>query len=248
MTDSVRHGIALVTGASGGIGSAISKKLADDGYELVLTGRSEEKLSSLEVEIRRGGGSVSSYSCDLTDPVSVEALVKFVSGKGRLTALVNNAGKELLLPLQATRSDQICEILFANLFSTIYLTKCCLKLLKSGSSVVNVSSVSGIRGSAGMSVYAATKGALLSFTKSLASELASKGVRVNSVAPGMVETKMSERMMALQGDAYRDLIKAKHPLGLGVPEDVANTISFLVSDQARWITGEVVVIDGGYSV
>ena len=156
------------------------------------------------------------------------------------------AGDHSLRPLQLLKASHIDESLTANVRSALLCTKLATKLAsKDGASIVWLSSAAALIGSAGEAAYAASKGALLSACRSLAAELASRRIRINAVAPGVVETPMSERWLSQLTPEQREAIRSRHMLGFGRPQDVAAAIAFLVSDEARWITGTCLTIDGG---
>jgi 3-oxoacyl-[acyl-carrier protein] reductase len=238
--------IALVTGASAGLGEAIACRLAREGAHVILVARREERLRQVEARILEAGGSAECLSADLGQEETWGSLAAQVrSAHGHLHLLVNNAGRELFSPLQATAVKALKETVQVNFVAVAGVTRSLLGLLKDGSAIVNVSSTSAIQGAAGMSVYAGTKGAILAFTQSLARELAGRGVRVNAVAPGQVRTEMLDRILAKLGPDQAASLEAAHPLGFGDPGDVAAAVAFLGSAQARWITGQVLVVDGG---
>jgi NAD(P)-dependent dehydrogenase (short-subunit alcohol dehydrogenase family) len=238
--------VVVVTGASSGIGSEIARELARRGASVVLVARRQDKLTRLSEEIAGEGGQALAMPCDVTDDQSVNAMAKAVrEAFGQVHLLVNNAGRELMTPLAVTKPAAARELLDVNVVAMAEVTRCFLRLLKRDAAVVNMASVGGLRGAAGLSLYCASKGAVISFTRSLARELATQAIRVNAVAPGMVKTEMAERMLQkLKPDQIAEL-EASHPLGFGTPKDVAAAVAFLGSDEASWITGHTLVVDGG---
>jgi 3-oxoacyl-[acyl-carrier protein] reductase len=239
--------VAVVTGASGTIGAATVRVLAQRGWHTVMVARGEEKLGELAREIHRTGNQATPMSCDLTDENAIERLGTLLREKfGRLSVLVNNVGKELLAGLPATRPRVARELLDTNLIAATELTRCCLGMLEGGS-VVNVASVAALKGTPGMSLYSAAKGALIAFSRSLARELAPRKIRVNVVAPGLVRSEMMGRLFKRLSEDQIAEIEKGYPLGFGDPEDVARGIAFLAGQDAAWITGQVLVIDGGLS-
>lgn len=237
---------ALVTGASSGLGKAIAGRLAEEGAHVVLVARREDLLREAVDIIKSQGGSAEYIACDLALEETPAKLSTQIREKfGHIHLLVNNAGREQLSPLQATSPKVIHEIVQLNLVAVICLTRCFLGLLKEGSSVVNLSSTTAILGAPGSAIYSATKGALISFTQSMARELAPRKVRINAVAPGQVQTDMLDRVLARVNPDQRAALEAAHPLGFGDPMDVAAAVAFLGSAQAKWITGHVLVVDGG---
>jgi 3-oxoacyl-[acyl-carrier protein] reductase len=240
--------IALVTGASGGIGAEIARELSRRGAHVLMVARHQDILEKLADEIAASGGVASPMPCDVTDQIAVQSLTKQVQELfGEVHVLVNNAGRELVKPLQVTKSQDFRDLIEINLVALAEVTRNCLRLLKGGSVIVNVASLAGLFGAPGLSAYAASKGAVIALTRSLAKELASRRVRVNAVAPGLVRTEMTERMFGKLGGEQAAALEAAYPLGLGTPQDVARGVAFLGSDDAAWITGQTLVIDGGFS-
>jgi len=239
---------ALVTGSTGGIGTEIARELARRGAEVALVARREERLRELAAQIAADGGKAVPLPCDLTDASALGELAGWLRQEwGRLDLLVNNAGKELILPLQILKPQQARELLEVNLVAAMEMTRQCLGLFPPGAAVVNVASAAGVRGSAGLSAYGASKAALIAFTRAVARELAPRRVRVNAVAPGIVKTEMSQRMLGKLTAAQVAALEAAHPLGFGTPRDVALAVAFLGSDEASWITGQTLIVDGGFT-
>jgi 3-oxoacyl-[acyl-carrier protein] reductase len=226
----------------------IARELASRGAHVILVARREDQLAQLADEISAADGKAMALPCDVTDESAVKSMVDQVKQQfGELHLLVNNAGKEFIAPLQVTRAPAVRETLELNVVAMANVTRACLRLLKEDSAIVNMASLAGLRGAAGMSLYSASKGAVVAFTQSLARELASRKVRVNAVAPGIVRTDMTDRMFSKYDPKYVEELEASYPLGFGRPIDVARAVAFLGSDEAAWITGQTLVVDGGCS-
>ncbi len=237
--------VAIVTGASRGIGRAIAKRLAKDGRHVVAVARNEEQLKSLAAEIAAEGGSCDHRTCDLADGTAVQRLVEEVAEKhGRLDILVNNAGitKDGLL---MRMSDQdFDDVLNVNLRSVFIACRAAARPMLRGKfgRVVNIGSVSGVEGNKGQANYSAAKAGLIGLTKSIAKELGAKGVTANVVAPGFVETDMTSFL----GPEDKKKVSEHITVGrLGIPEDIAAAVSYLAAEDAGYITGQVLVVDGG---
>lgn len=248
---SLAERVALVTGASRGIGRAIATTLAARGATVAVNyARSEAAAKAVCDEIREAGGQAFAIGFDVADEDAVNAGVKQIVGEqGRLDILVNNAGISVDALLMRAKSDDLRRLLAVNLEGAFMCSKAAARYLlkaRSAGRVINVSSVVGETGNGGQSMYAATKSGLLGLTKSLAQELAARGVTVNAVTPGFIETDMTDA--ALNGDA-REQLMAKIPLGrIGTPTEVAEAVAWLASDAAGYVTGHVLRVNGGLAM
>jgi 3-oxoacyl-[acyl-carrier protein] reductase len=241
--------IALVTGASRGIGRAIALQLAADGFAVVVNYASNSaKADAVVSEIEAAGGSALAIQADVSNPDAVASMFRSVAEEiGPVSVLVNNAGiTDDGLVLRMT-SEQWDNVVNTNLRSVFLCTKEALRPMlraKSGR-VINISSISGISGNAGQGNYAAAKAGIIGFTKSIAKEVGSRGITVNAVAPGFIQTDMTEAL----GETVTEAVSEHVALGrLGMPEEVASAVGYLASDGATYITGQTIVVDGGLAL
>lgn len=237
---------AIVTGSSRGIGKAIAKKLASEGVNIVLNYRSsEEEAIKVENELKEFGVEVLRIKADISKFEEVEKLIKAAKEKfNKIDIMVNNAGvtiDNLLVRMKEEDFDNVINVNLKGVFN-------CLKaitpvmLRQRGGAIINISSVVGLTGNAGQVNYAASKAGVIGMTKSLAKELGSRGITVNAVAPGFIETDMTHDL----NEEYRKKIQQEIPLKrFGTADDVADVVSFLAGDDAKYITGQVIHVDGG---
>ena len=240
--------IALVTGASRGIGKAIAMELAERGATVIVNySGSEAKAQQTVSEIKKNGGEAVAVKCDVADFAACEKLAKDVIGRyGRLDILVNNAGitrDGLIMKMSEQDFDSVMDTNLKGTYNMIrHFSRWFLKQ-KSGR-IINIASVSGVIGNAGQANYSASKAGVIGLTKAVARELSGRGICINAVAPGFIDTDMTRQMSE---DAKKG-IEAMIPMGhMGKPEDVARLVGFL-ADEAEYITGQVICVDGGMAI
>lgn len=249
MQNTLTGKVALVTGASRGIGRAIALKLAAEGAAVVINYHgSMEKAKEVKAEIESDGGIAEIMQCNVADYQATEAMIRKVTDDfGRLDILVNNAGITRDGLLMKMSEEDYDTVLDTNLKGTFHCIRFAARqmLRQRGGRIINLSSVSGILGNAGQANYSASKAGVIGLTKSAARELASRGITVNAVAPGFIETEMT----AVLTEKVRESAVAQIPMGVfGTAEDVAEAVAFLASDSARYITGQTIHVDGGMAM
>ncbi|WP_419053623.1 3-oxoacyl-[acyl-carrier-protein] reductase [Hominenteromicrobium sp.] len=238
---------ALVTGASRGIGRAIALRLAEDGANVaVIYAGSADKAEAVVNEITALGVNAKAYRCNVADSAAVNETVKAVTNDlGKIDILVNNAGITRDGLMLRMKDEDFDTVLDTNLKGAFNMIRACYSgfIRKKSGRIINISSVSGIMGNAGQANYSASKAGVIGLTKSVARELASRGITCNAVAPGFIQTDMTENL----GD--NNPLLNSIPLGrMGKPEDIAAAVAFLASDSAAYITGEVLKVDGGLAI
>ena len=238
---------ALVTGASRGIGRAIALRLAEDGANVaVIYAGSADKAEAVVNEITALGVNAKAYQCNVADSAAVNETVKAVTNDlGKIDILVNNAGITRDGLMLRMKDEDFDAVLDTNLKGAFNMIRACYSgfIRKKSGRIINISSVSGIMGNAGQANYSASKAGVIGLAKSVARELASRGITCNAVAPGFIQTGMTENL----GD--NNPLLNSIPLGrMGKPEDIAAAVAFLASDSAAYITGEVLKVDGGLAI
>ena len=240
---------ALVTGASRGIGAAIAKSLAKEGAFVIINyNGSKERADAVASEITADGGKAAVYGCNVSDYSACEKMAKdIMETYGHLDILVNNAGitrDDLLMKMSEEAFDAVIATNLKGTFNTIRHFSRYLLKQRSGT-IINLSSVSGILGNAGQANYSASKAGVIGLTKSVARELSSRGITCNAVAPGFIDTERTAQMT----DKAKEAVKTQIPLGrVGKVDDIAEVVTFLASEKASYITGQVISVDGGMSI
>ena len=239
---------AVITGSGRGIGAAIAKRLAKDGYNIVINELSEQAGEQSAEECRALGVKASVYACDVSDYAQCEEIVKKIKEEfGTIDVLVNNAGitrDGLLLRMSEETYDDVIRINQKSVFNMTKLVGAVMLRQKSGS-IVNLASVAGLYGNPGQMNYSASKGAVIAMTKTSAKELGSRGIRVNAVAPGFISTPMTDKLTDEQKNAILAQIAMKR---YGTADEVANVVAFLCGEQSSYVTGQIIEISGGLSM
>ncbi len=241
--------IALVTGAAKGIGKAIALALAADGAAVIVNyNGSKDRAEQTVEEIKALGADAIAYQCNVADTKAVDDMIKeIIRIYGRLDILVNNAGitrDNLIMKMTEEDFDAVINANLKGCFNTIKAVSRQMLKQRSGR-IINITSVSGILGNAGQANYAASKAGIIGLTKTMARELASRGITVNAVAPGFVDTDMTQTL----SDSIKAAATAQIPLGhFGRPEDIASMAAYLASEKASYITGQIISVDGGMAI
>ena len=240
MTDEIAK-VAVVTGSARGIGRATAQRFLEDGWRVALLDIDGETLSHTETALGNSG-EIMAVICDVAEPEQVQAAIDNVVERfGRIDALVNNAGTAVFKPLLDTKFEEWRRVLDVDLSGPFICSQACAPVMikNGGGSIVNITSISGLRASTLRVAYGTSKAGLMHLTKQQAAELGEVGIRVNGVAPGVIDTDMTRTPMH---DRLTEQIPLKEK---GRPEDVAHTVLFLASDDARHITGEIIDVNGG---
>ena len=242
----LKNKIVLITGAGRGIGRAIAIALAKEGAEVVINyNGSVERAKEVKQTIEENGGKASIYKCNVSDFAACEAMIKdIVKEYGHLDILVNNAGITKDGLLMKMSEEDFDKVLDTNLKGTFHTIRAALRQMirqRSGR-IINMASVVGVSGNAGQANYAASKAGVIGLTKTAAREVASRGITVNAIAPGFIETEMTD---VLSEDVKENLLGSIPLKRMGQTKDIAETVAFLASDKAAYITGQTVSVDGG---
>ncbi len=237
--------VAIVTGATRGIGFAIAKQLCQQGALVFINGRDADKVAAVVSELTLEGFSAEAFVCDVSDADSVKnAFRLFIKKSKRLDVLVNNAGILDDALIGMVTQKQIVSTFTINTFSVLYMSQYASRIMarnKSGS-IVNIASIIGTNGNRGQAVYGGSKAAVIGITKSLAKELAVSGIRVNAVAPGFIDTDMAR---SIPDDVFSERVNSVAMQRIGTPEEIAGTVTFLSSNLSEYVTGQVIGVDGG---
>ena len=236
--------VALITGAGRGIGRVIALQLAESGVDIALTDLNPD-LEDMRSELEQKGSKCLAFQADVTDPEAIEEMVnQIVGSEGRIDVLVNNAGITQDNLMMRMKAEQWSKVIDVNLNGVFHTTRAVLRTMmkqRSGK-IISISSVVGFSGNPGQVNYSSTKAALVGFTKSLAREVGSRGITVNAVAPGFIDTAMTQALNEAQQEEILRQIPLKR---MGAPEDIAHAVDFLASKKADYITGTVLHVNGG---
>ena len=245
MKFNLNNKIAIVTGASQGIGKIIAFELAKSGAHVACISRNKKAIESIVDEITINGGQASSFPCDISDSDTLsEIITEIIKENSRIDILVNNAGITKDSLLMRMSIEQWDDVINTNLKGAFHCTKAVVRYMMKNKfgRIINITSIVGLTGNAGQANYAASKAGLIGMTKSIAKEMASRGITANCIAPGWIETSMTDK---LSGEVKNQFL-SHIPVGrIGSPDDIANAVIFLASDEAGYITGQTITVDGG---
>ena len=248
-SDALQGRTYLVTGASSGIGKATAVLLSECGARVLINGRDESRLNETLVQLSGSGHLAFAAPLETADQTN-DWLKSVLDASGPMDGVFHCAGIELIRPARMTKQAQLNEVLGSSLFAAFGIARALSSknAMVDGGALVFMSSVAGSTGQVGMSAYSAAKAAIDGMVRSLACELSSRQIRVNSVAAGAVQTAMHERLTKGSGDDAAQAYANSHLLGFGEPQDVAQAALYLLSPASRWVTGTTIIVDGGYMV
>ena len=245
MKFNLNNKIAIVTGASQGIGKIIGFELAKSGAHVACISRNKKAIESIVEEITINGGQASSFPCDISDSDTLsEIITEIIKENSRIDILVNNAGITKDSLLMRMSIEQWDDVINTNLKGAFHCTKAVVRYMMKNKfgRIINITSIVGLTGNAGQANYAASKAGLIGMTKSIAKEVASRGITANCIAPGWIETSMTDK---LSGEVKNEFL-SHIPVGrIESPDDIANAVIFLAADEAGYITGQTITVDGG---
>lgn len=244
---SLKNKNIIITGASSGIGRQCAISLSRMGASLILLARREDKLRETISLLKEGKHLY--YSIDITDFGTLEPVIsEAIEKSGKISGFVHCAGKEITLPLNMMNNKVYNDIFPVNVFSAFELIKILTnkKYICPEASIVLIASIASVVGNTGLSVYSASKGALVSAVRSMSAELAYKKIRINCISPGLTKTEMFDTLYDKISPEQIAKTIADYPLGIGYPEDIANACIYLISDASRWVTGTNLIVDGGF--
>ena len=241
----LKNKIAIVTGASQGIGKIIAFELAKSGAHVVCISRNKKAIESTVDEITQNNGKASSFPCDVSDSDAfMKIILEIIEKNDKIDILINNAGITRDSILVRMSNEDWDDVINTNLKGAFSCTKAVMRYMiknKFGR-IINITSIVGLTGNAGQANYAASKAGLIGMTKSIAKEVASRGITANCIAPGWIETSMTD----ILNEEVKNKLLSQIPMGkIGSPDDIANTVIFLASDEAGYITGQTITVDGG---
>jgi 3-oxoacyl-[acyl-carrier protein] reductase len=245
MKFNLKNKIAIVTGASQGIGKIIAFELAKSGAHVVCISRNKKAIESTVDEITQNNGKASSFPCDVSDSDAfMKIILEIIEKNDKIDILVNNAGITRDSILVRMSNEDWDDVINTNLKGAFSCTKAVMRYMMKNKfgRIINITSIVGLTGNAGQANYAASKAGLIGMTKSIAKEVASRGITANCIAPGWIETSMTD----ILNEEVKNKLLSQIPMGkIGSPDDIANTVIFLASDEAGYITGQTITVDGG---
>ncbi len=249
MAEKLNGQVAIVTAGGSGIGAATAVRFAQEGAAVIVADLSGKRAEAVTAQINAAGGKASCIKMDVSDPEGIQATIQLaLDTYGRLDVMFNNAGLGELALLEETALESWNRTIAVTLTGTFLGMKYCLPIMREQGkgAIVNTASISGRGGDYGMSAYNAAKAGVINLTRSAALENAKYNIRINCVCPGAINTRVAQLLSGDNADAFRQVQANAHPLGrMGEPEEIANTVLFLASDEASFITGEEITVDGG---